>query len=765
MSALLNEKKLKDDYDKSYTAMRPWWENFNEYERLARNKPHPKVIAAKLPTVTDGTLAGVIARQPKRIIQQIPTGRVKSVEQPDLAEVADFIWQNEIVPNAKFNGNMLQKSYIMGKKALTYGCSASYAFFKNAGDYFGADFSIPYIRDIILERGQAYGPDCNVIYMRQWYTPNQIQLIIDKERRISRQSKKRQKDDPEEQPYDPSWNINRLRYLKNKLKEKDADARTPAERDKSPSNGLIEIIHAFQTGIGATFYSFSPDMQDGKNIIRTKINPDPRGRIPISFLYADIDLSNPLGVGYIELSGGMQNMLDSEVQSYQLIQKLMLNPPVMKWGKGVKGQTIKYKNNAVWDMGNDPNSKVEPVNINNEAIANFSNNYGLMKSQILQLTNNQDSSVSGASTGNAGQSKTDAGVAQQQQMVGFDDNYFRKQYETWFEDNAETMANIHFAESDGSREIELTEDFMEDIAPTISESNKLVKINQNKKTATIIYSEIKGKFKFTVDPETSESDDDSHQVEVLKEVLADAAQNPYTYYYMLNDGYELHLGEAYYDLFQRLGSANTKKIVTKLPRDPKTGQVQSPSGIPPAMNPMFDKPSVSINYSDVEDPAARAALLTNAGATPQDPQLMAPTAPSILASAVRGDKAVLPTQDIPGSAPAQPAVDPTTGQPVASAPTAPDQAAPGPVAVSQGAPSTPVASAPESPAAPASPQQATQGQAPVLGAGDRLLATQFLKSGYSTQQALYAITLVNRGYKHDQILQAIGPPRGAPING
>jgi hypothetical protein len=744
--SLLNPNTLKADYDPALTAMKTWWENFNEYERLARNKPHPKVIAAKLPTVTDGTLAGVINRQPKRIIQQIPTGRVKSPEEPDLADIADYIWQNEVIPHVSYNGDMIQKSWIMAKKALTYGCSVSFSFFKNAGDYFGADFSIPYIRDIIFERGQSYGPDCNVLYFRQYYTPSQIQLIIDKERRLSRKAKARQKNDPSEEGYDASWNVNRLKYLKDKLaaKEKEADSRTPAERDKSPSGGLIEIIHALQTGVGAKFYSFSPDMVDGKNVVRTKVNPDPRGKMPVDFLYADIDLSNPLGVGYCEMSGGMQNMLDSEVQSYQLIQKLMLNPPVMKWGKGIKGSTIKYKNNAVWDMGNDTGSKIEVVDINNEAIANFSTNYGLMKSQILQLTNNQDSSVPGAATGGVGQSKTPAGVNQQQQMIGFDDNYFRKQYESWYQANSETLLNIHFAESDGTREIELTEDFLDDIAPNIQDGNKFVSINKNTKKAAVMYSEIKTKLKFTVDPTTSESDDDSHQVEVLKEVLADAAQNPYTYYYMLNDGYELHLGEAYYDLFQRLGSANIKKIVTKLPRDPKTGQPTSSSGVPPAMNPMFDKPTIRVDYRDVEDPASRAAILTNAGAPPsQNGAGMLPMSPSVAEAAAKGTDTLAPAQAEGGQQPA----DPNAAQPADAG--------------AAQAPATPQTD----PNAQAAPDQAAEPAAAALRAGDKALAVQFLKAGYSSQQALYAITLVKRGYQHDQVMQAIGPPKGAPVNG
>lgn len=54
------------------------------------------------------------------------------------------------------------------------------------------------------------------------------------------------------------------------------------------------------------------------------------------------------------------------------------------------------------------------------------------------------------------------------------------------------------------------------------------------------------------------------------------------------------------------------------------------------LNPIFDKPNVTISYKDVEDPASRAALLTNAGAPPADPSLLLPMSPAVIETAARG---------------------------------------------------------------------------------------------------------------------------------
>ena len=61
--------------------------------------------------------------------------------------------------------------------------------------------------------------------------------------------------------------------MNNKLKsrlpgQKDVQSQTTNEKKDQLNEGFIEIVHAFQRGIGATFYSFSPQLPDKDNIIR-----------------------------------------------------------------------------------------------------------------------------------------------------------------------------------------------------------------------------------------------------------------------------------------------------------------------------------------------------------------------------------------------------------------------------------------------------------------------------------------------------------------
>lgn len=499
----IKEDNLKQIYDEHVAYMDPLFQPFDEFERIARNRPHPG-IAKGLPRVTDGTLSGLIQEQPKRIIQQIPTGSVTSHN--DWVDVmASYIFENEILPNANLQAALIQKCWAMASKALTYGSQPVFVQFVNRGDYVGTDFSLPYVKDVLLEPGKLSDKDSNCILMRSWYRPNDIDMIIKKEQTLSARAKRRG------DPYEQSWDIAILRKAKEKAKQKQQEAQTANEKDKNTKAEVVEIIHAFQRGIGAKFYSFCPDLPDGQNVVRRKVNKDPRGQMPIHFMYANVDLSNPLGRGSVELSGGMQNLLDSEVQAYQYMRALLMNPPLEIRGN-VRSSIIKYAPAAQWRLGTDPNASVKAIDLSTSSLESFPNNYGLIKSQILNLNSSTDTSVS-AEVGNPGFSKTPAGIDALESKLGVSDNYMRKQFESTFEDVAETMINLYFAERSGIHELEVDKDTAEKLKKLDPENvgpNNMVRIDYDSETAQM---------KFQVDASTSSVNDDAAERDRLVELL------------------------------------------------------------------------------------------------------------------------------------------------------------------------------------------------------------------------------------------------------
>nr|DAJ99428.1 MAG TPA: portal [Caudoviricetes sp.] len=504
----VDEKNIGDAYEDSKKKYASALAKVDEYERIALNKPKNN-LPSGFPDMTDGTTASYIQSRPKSTIQQIPTGLVTSLDKDkDLAGIANLVLTEDIIPNANTTGSVLQKSWGASSKSMTYGAQPAYCFYAQHGDYFGADFKLPYIKDVILESGKVYDKDCNVIFLRAWYQPNDIKYLIYREKQLNKQGIK------------SGWRLDKLVNLQ--AKEKDNESKTPAERAQGLEMGGIEIIFAFQKGKGALFYGYSPD---NKEVVYSTVNPDPRGIIPIHFLYHDMDMSSPIGRGAVELVAGLQNMLDSEIQMYQYAEALGLNPPLMKRGS-FDTSTIRYKLNAIWDLGTDPNASISPVNISTHALSNFSNNYGLIKSQILNINNANDTSIS-AEVGNPGFSRTDSGVKAQQERTNVSDNYLRKQFEDWFGDVCETMLNIHFALSEGTKTIDLTQEYIK--------RRQVEDPGFSATTAEVDYSQkIKG-FKFKVDASTSKLKDDEQSMENLKGILELAQSDPELGQYIRKD--------------------------------------------------------------------------------------------------------------------------------------------------------------------------------------------------------------------------------------
>ena len=69
--------------------------------------------------------------------------------------------------------------------------------------------------------------------------------------------------------------------------------------------------------------------------------------------------------------------------------------------------------------------KIEPLDVSTTAIEKYPDLYGLQKSQLLNLTNSPDTSIS-AEVGNPGFGKTPQALQQQQAAISVDDNYVRK---------------------------------------------------------------------------------------------------------------------------------------------------------------------------------------------------------------------------------------------------------------------------------------------------------------------------------------------------
>ena len=535
----IEPENLKQEYEQAKNKMAGFFKDFSEFERIANAEP--KNIKEGNPDVTDATTASFIETRPKAIVQKNPTGKViLDDKSSELSELLNEAVDNVILPNATTGGSVKTKCLSVVRNMLIYGSQPALVFIRNEDNYFGADFTIVDIQDVYLEPGKTNAKDCNYIFLNTWYTKSDIKNIIYNEKELAK-----------DKDYKTTWNLKKLEELQEKTTAKDADI-SITETDQAE---FIKLVCVFQRGVDNVFYTFDPDTGE---IVREWKNIDPSGKIPIIYAYYDPDGKNPLGLSAIRLTRRLQDMLDIHHQNYQFQVGLKSAPPTKIRGN-VNTESIVYEPYAVWDLGSDPNADATVVQTDNTLINTFPTVQGILKSNILNITNNGDTSIS-AEVGNPGFSKTPAGVNAQQDRINIADNYLRGQFEEWFGEILETMLNLHIAahyQAEIDQVVPLSQRFIE-TKRKIDPEFRLTK-------ETIKYSDLKDLLvKFKVDASSSKLDNDHEQLETLKDLLQIRLES--------GDQMEKYLKIAplVYQIVKRSGVPDAEEIAPKVSEEDET---------------------------------------------------------------------------------------------------------------------------------------------------------------------------------------------------
>lgn len=518
MNRFLTRDNFWQKYHSAKTWTEKWSKDFDEFIRIARNEA-PNDVPERYARVSDGTTASLIRKTPKRVIQQLPTGVVTADDRSDwLPIVAEFILLNKIIPYANGEYDLIQKFWTTIENGLTIGGQAVYTPFVQSNGEFTTDASLVYFGDIFFQEGKKSLYACDYVFMRSWWQPETIDQIIATEKKLGREAK------ANGETYHSTWDLEALKKLRQKKTEKDEQGTTRSEQKAGIENSAIEVVIGFQKGVGAIFYTGSPAGENNGVIVREKQNKDPRGLPPIDYFYADVDGSNPFGRSIIELVGGLQNMIDGDMRAYKFNRALGLAPPVMVYGNVDTSQSI-YEADAIIEMGDNQNNRIEPLSVDTTALREYTNVYGLNKSQLLNLFNSGgDTSVS-ADVGNPGFGKTPTALKQQKEIMSADDNYLRKNFESFFENWAETAINVYFAEREGTEELQLDQKTAERLRklekdgkldPGFVNENNVIRINYSSATPAL---------RFRVDASTSKMNGQAEQLESLQ-LLLEMATTP-----------------------------------------------------------------------------------------------------------------------------------------------------------------------------------------------------------------------------------------------
>lgn len=608
---------------------------FPEFVRIAKNKPVENL--GNYPKVTDGTSAGIIRKTPRMAVQQLPTGLVESDNDNDwLPIIAQFKYDNEILPNANQDYGLFEKSHLVIENGGAVGSTATFNRFAKYNKGFSPDPEIIYWGDLSIQKGKKSGPACDYVFYRTWWQKSDIEALIDSENQLAAQAKKRGEE------YEATWDTVALKAVLEAKTSKDQQATTPTEQDRGLDADGIELITGFQKGFKAKFYTFNPQT---KKIVRAKVNKDPRGCMPIDWFYFDIEGTNPLGRGIPEMVGGLQNLIDSRMQMATYVQTYATNPATIQLGDA--DSDFEYLPNKLIKT-NDPNFKVTPVDINTSALNQYVETQQYLQSQLYQLIASPHSNIS-SDNAVANDGKTPTALNQQQNVIDIDINTIRKHFETWWESWSEGSINLYFAERSGKELLQLNEETAEKLrklTPT-EEFDPRTAINEHNQII-IDYDTATPALKFRVDASSSKMQDNANQIKALQliqQFVENAPQiaqilPPAKWAAIYNTVVSLAGVENPEDI--RLTDEEEKQIEEAVNA---AQQPQEAPQTPPRA------PSETITFKDAAAvaPRAAAAMLEQAGLPSEDMKIQALVKDQQVSSAVQPQA---PTQ-IPQSTPTQ----------------------------------------------------------------------------------------------------------------
>lgn len=499
----ITEDNIYDLFEKAQDHHELQTSRFPEYFRVARNRPSAN-IDKKHPPTTDGTTASIIQKSPKRVIQQLPTGKITTSDKNDWrAIVSEFLYTDQILPYANEEYDLIHKCWTTVENGMSCGSQAVYSPFIDHDGVVSPDYTLPYWGDIFMQPGKKSGYSAKYVFMRAWWTPEDVEALIESLKSRKREAKSKG------DKFESQWDLSSLKQIKDSITDKDEKAKTPDEAEQSIDAKGVEIVTALQVGEGATFFSFNPAT---KLIVRREVNPDPRGKMPIDWYYYDLDGNNPYGRGIVDLVYALQNLIDGDMRMYQYNRALMLAPPLVT--SGIDKRKVTIAPNAIIDKGNNPNATVETLKLDSSAVTNYPNLYGLQKSQLLNLVSSPDTSIS-AEVGNPGFGKTPTAIKQQNANISVDDNAIRKGFEAFFENWSETAINLFWAKRRGKEKFVLDDDTADKLRDLEQSGYLPIGFVDDNNAIIIDFDKEKPKLQFRVDASTSKVNSEAAQLEAL----------------------------------------------------------------------------------------------------------------------------------------------------------------------------------------------------------------------------------------------------------
>lgn len=395
--------------------------NHELYGLVAKNKSIHEYFGGKRVKqkkyFSEGSTQYILRKTLADTIQRVPDGELETQYDKASKEhiFTRYIFENKVISSEYEGIDMMSNLTNAFKMSFIYAFApVRTGFEKDCDGDVRIGFNLENWADVFIN------PDCKdirrpeVVYFRQYMTRDDVKGLLTEDGSA----------------VDSTYNADTIKYIldEDMFTARHAESEQLADKLKgSTSISSVTLITEYRRG-ASEFVTFVPEL---KAVFRRVPNYDPRKGIPWNFLVLEPDPDFPLGVSQVEFLLADQQFNDLFQTSAYKNLLLAMEPPIMVSGWETNPSSYKFEPRKIWNLGNNPNSKVEPVKIDNAVLSGWSTTRESIAASMLRNLNVMDGQVA-ADMHASSYSKTAPGVQQQQENKSITVNQYQKRVEDFF---------------------------------------------------------------------------------------------------------------------------------------------------------------------------------------------------------------------------------------------------------------------------------------------------------------------------------------------
>ena len=432
-------EKIDEMYNRSKAQMNVRTNMFKLFTRLSHNQSlYTKGVND---VYSEGTTQALKRKIRAQTLQRVPDGEIttqfdkNSIEQVE----TEFIFDNKVLTSEYDGKDMLKNLWRAFNTAYDYGFACVRTGFEKDLD---GDVRVSWKE---IRWNDIYpAPDADFIEEAEWYVVREY---------ISQAEIKALIDWDTETVKDKTYQEDTVKFLSDwNPKEGEEYNSIPMSDDMKgiTKNESVEIRTLYRKGDNE-FVTWVPSCQA---ILRIVKNEDPRKDVPVHFLILEPDPEFPLGCSSVMWTIAQQQFADAfQTSAYQTLL-LATKPPIMATGNLMNAK-IKMEPAAFWDLGNNPNNKIEKFPVETTTITQYGSILENIGSNMMKNLNITDQTI--ASDANVARySGTAPGVREQSRDKTITINQYAKRVEIFFAEWANHALRSYLNSMSG--EVEMTVD-------------------------------------------------------------------------------------------------------------------------------------------------------------------------------------------------------------------------------------------------------------------------------------------------------------------